>query len=93
MPRVVLKGYILVSNADLGAVKQELPSHIDLTRKEPGCLAFEVQQDQLSLNRFNVYEEFSDEHSFELYQERVRHSKWRRISANIERHYQINICE
>jgi quinol monooxygenase YgiN len=39
MPKVILQGYIEVSDADLDLVQSELPHHIDLTRHEAGCLA------------------------------------------------------
>ncbi|MEH6650902.1 MAG: antibiotic biosynthesis monooxygenase [Motiliproteus sp.] len=89
MSKVVLEGYILVPDADLHAVEQELPSHIKLTREEEGCLVFKVLQDEENINRFNVYEEFASQNSFELHQQRVRHSKWGAIAINVERRYRI----
>ncbi len=89
MSKVVLKGYIIVPDSDLTAVKEELPIHIDLTRKEAGCLIFEVTQDEASKNRFDVYEEFIDKESFAHHQERVRNSKWGSVTKNVERFYEI----
>lgn len=90
MPKVILKGYILVTDTDLAAVKKELLNHIQLTRQEEGCLVFEVSQDTENSNRFNVYEEFTDSISFESHQKRVRNSRWGEVSENVSRHYQIN---
>ena len=87
--RIILKGYIEVPDCDIAAVKEALPRHIELTRQEQGCLVFEVSQDEEVSNRFNVYEEFIDRHSFSLHQDRVRKSTWGAVSANVERHYQI----
>lgn len=89
MPKVVLEGYILVSDSDLPSVEKELPNHIRLTREEEGCLAFDVLQDVVNANRFSVYEEFSSRSSFEYHQQRVHSSNWGRLSRDVERHYQI----
>lgn len=89
MSNVILKGYLLVPPADLPAVKQELPNHIRLTRKEAGCLVFEVSQDHENAQRFNVYEEFSSKEAFAAHQVRVRSSKWCEITAGMERYYEI----
>lgn len=93
MSKVILKGYILVSDSDLPAVEVELPNHVELTRNETGCLIFEVSQDREKRNRFNVYEEFSNREAFESHQQRTRNSKWGEITANVERHYKIEGVE
>ena len=90
MPKVILKGYILVPDKDLPAVREELPNHIRLTSQEEGCLVFEVLPDEQNASRFNVYEEFCDSHSFEEHQERVRSSRWGEVTSNVERRYQID---
>lgn len=88
--KVVLQGYIRVAEDELDAVKQALPEHIELTRSEPGCLQFSVEQDKNQQNRFNVYEVFESQQAFEFHQQRVKNSHWGRISTNVERHYQIS---
>lgn len=90
MSKVILKGFIIVPSEDLNAVQAELPIHIENTRKEEGCLIFQVLQDQEQSNRFDVHEEFIDKASFETHQDSVKKSKWGRVSSNIERHYHIN---
>lgn len=60
MPKIILKGHIVVSDAHLAAVMAELPIHIQLTREENGCLRFNVTQSQGTKNVFFVYEEFID---------------------------------
>lgn len=90
MPSVVLKGYIIVPDEDLNAIQTELPTHIENTKREKGCLLFQVLQDKTQLNRFTVHEEFVDIASFEAHQDRVKNSKWGRVSSNIERHYHVN---
>lgn len=93
MSKVILQGYILVPETDLLAVKRELQNHIHLTRNETGCLVFEVYQEQENVNRFNVYEEFSCKKAFDAHQDRVRNSKWGKVTANVERHYTIEIVD
>lgn len=78
---------------DLESVAEELQNHIRLTREEEGCLVFEVSQDNADLNRFYVYEEFTNQDTFELHQQRVKDSKLGNISSNVERHYKISSIE
>ncbi len=89
MQKIILKGYILVSESELEIVKKELINHIKLSKEENGCLAFEVSQDKYNKNRFNVYEEFTNQKTFEAHQVRVRNSKWGLVTINVTRHYQI----
>lgn len=89
MNKIVLKGYIVVPNSDLTAVKEELSVHIDLTRKEEGCLIFEVTQDENENNKFHVYEEFINEPAFSNHQQRVGKSKWGSVTKNVVRFYEI----
>jgi quinol monooxygenase YgiN len=93
MAKVILKGHIIVPDSDISAVKVELINHIELTRQESGCLVFKVSPDTENLNRFNVYEEFTDRNSFANHQDRVRQSTWGAITENVERHYEITDVE
>ena len=63
---------------------------IALSKKEPGCLVFNVKQDKKNPQRFTVYEEFVDEQAFKLHQQRVARSDWGQVTKNVKRHYQIN---
>ena len=90
MSKVILEGYIVVSEADLMAVKRALVNHIQLTREEDGCIVFDVSQDSENENRFNVYEAFSSESAFELHQQRVRSSAWGKASKEVKRYYQVS---
>ena len=65
MGKVTLTGYIVVPPDDLARVLAELPNHIELTRNEPGCIAFEVTQAPSDPYRFDVAEEFQDRQAFE----------------------------
>jgi autoinducer 2-degrading protein len=89
MSKVTPKGYIMVPDADLAAVMDELPVHVNMTRKEEGCLVFEVTGDETENHKFHVYEEFVDEAAFARHQQRVRSSKWGSVTKNVERFYEI----
>ncbi|MEH6558078.1 MAG: antibiotic biosynthesis monooxygenase [Oceanicoccus sp.] len=86
---MTLQGYIVVPTDNLVAVRSALPMHIELTRKEEGCLVFCVSHDNSTENRFNVYEEFVNRAAFETHQWRVKNSHWDQVTKSVERHYQI----
>ena len=89
LTKVTLKGYIVVPNNELETIKQALVIHTQLTKKEPGCIVFEVTPDLHMPNRFNVYEEFIDDASFKAHQTRVSKSTWGKLTKNVARHYQV----
>jgi (4S)-4-hydroxy-5-phosphonooxypentane-2,3-dione isomerase len=89
MPKITLKGHILVPSSDLAAVLAALPTHIELTRQEAGCVCFEVAQDPDAKRCFIVYEAFVDRAAFEAHQLRVKLSEWGRVAASAQRHYQV----
>jgi (4S)-4-hydroxy-5-phosphonooxypentane-2,3-dione isomerase len=93
MSRIILSGYIKVSDADLAAVQQALAEHIALTQAEPGCRVFQVEADPSERGRFNVYEEFTDKSAFEAHQTRVQQSTWGRVSQHVQRCYRIESLE
>ena len=88
-PEIVLTGYIDVPADRLDAVSAALPAHIALTRKEPGCLSFDVTPDEDVPGRFNVAERFSSRADFDAHQVRMKSSPWAKVTAGIPRHYQI----
>ena len=89
MPEVTLIGYIVVPLSDLDAVMTELPTHIRLTRDEPGCIEFHVTCDKSRPTIYHVSERFDSPEAFSKHQDRVRTSKWGDITTNVERHYTI----
>tara|TARA_R110001583_G_scaffold171120_3_gene324622 strand:- start:1940 stop:2281 length:342 start_codon:yes stop_codon:yes gene_type:complete len=90
LSKVILQGYILISDADLEKVKTELIVHSKLTKEELGCLVFEVWPDINNANKFHVYEEFIDQDAFDNHQARVKNSNWAKVTTQVQRHYQIN---
>ena len=89
MAKVTLKGYILVPEKDLQAVRCELINHRRLTLKEPGCISFIVTESAESPLRFDVSEEFVDRLAFDFHHARVRASRWGQVTVDVTRHYEV----
>lgn len=86
---VTLEGYIDVPEPRRSAIRAALVAHIRLSRAEAGCLRFDVTEDKDVPGRFHVSEAFVDAAAFDAHQARIKASDWGRISAGIERHYQV----
>lgn len=69
-------------------VRAHLPTHIALTRAEPGCLSFEVTQSDDPLI-WDVAERFRDADAFHAHQDRVAVSAWGYATRGIPRDYQV----
>ncbi|MBL4725083.1 MAG: antibiotic biosynthesis monooxygenase [Rhizobiaceae bacterium] len=87
--KIYLNGYIDVPVAQWDAVAMALPTHIALTREEPGCISFKVTQSNSVECRFVVAEIFEDQAAFEAHQERTKASEWAIISADCPRDFKI----
>lgn len=79
-----------VAPEHLAEVIAALPAHVRLTRAEPGCLQFDVQQDPNDPTRFLVSELFIDRTAFEAHQQRAGTSSWAEITAGMARHYTVS---
>jgi quinol monooxygenase YgiN len=80
---------ICASQEEAALVAMHLPEHIRLTRREPGCLSFEVTQVDDSMI-WLVEELFSDRAAFEAHQDRAKGSIWGAATKAIRREYQIS---
>ena len=89
MAKVTLKGYILVPEKDLQAVRREL-NHRCLTLEESGCISFTVTESVENPLRFDVFEEFVDLQAFDFHQARVRASRWAQVTVDVTRHYEVS---
>ena len=92
MSKIILKGCIMVPQAELAVVMDELDNHIRLTREEAGCLAFEVTQSKSDPYRFDVYEEFTNQAAFDSHQRRVKSSRWGKVTVNVDRRYTVTVA-
>lgn len=89
MGRVYLDGYLEVPPERIAAVRAALPRHIALTRQEPGCLAFSVEQSAKEPTHFLVSEIFASDAAFAAHQQRAGASDWAQVTAGLRRHYSI----
>lgn len=87
-PKIRLRGSLTCPADRLLALRAALPEHIQLTRQEPGCLSFEVQEH--AEGHFLVEELFRDREAFEAHQSRTRASEWFRVSEGIARDYKVS---
>ncbi len=86
---VRLTGRLICASAgEVEIVRAHLPEHIRLTRAEPGCLAFTVEQTPDPLI-WRVEERFQDKRAFSRHQSRTRASIWWTATAGIVRDYEI----
>ena len=88
--KVTLQGYVIAPKSDLSGVLQALPEHIRLTRAEPGCIVFRVEQDTTNPLRFSVYEEFESRAAFEAHQARIVGTNWEKASKNLTKFYELS---
>ncbi|MFD1159022.1 putative quinol monooxygenase [Roseovarius aestuarii] len=79
---------ICASEKDAKIVRDYLPEHVRLTRKEPGCISFEVSKTDDPMI-WRVEECFRDRKAFELHQQRTRYSAWWFATASIPREYKV----
>ncbi|MEA9997579.1 MULTISPECIES: GNAT family N-acetyltransferase [unclassified Cryobacterium] len=86
---VSLSGQLVCLTQDqAGIVRDHLQLHLDLTRAEPGCLAFNVTRTSNPLV-WQVEERFEHASAWEAHQERVTGSEWGHATAGIERRYSV----
>ncbi|WP_343068468.1 alpha/beta fold hydrolase [Brachybacterium halotolerans] len=88
--RVELRGTLVCADdqeADL--VRRHLARHVELTRAEPGCLAFHVEPTEDPLV-WTVAETFVDRESFAAHQARVAASAWGQATERIRRDYRVS---
>ncbi|GGL80135.1 putative quinol monooxygenase [Wenxinia marina] len=84
MPFTVTGRLICADAAEAALVRDLLPEHVRLTREEPGCEMFEVEE-LPGTTIWEVRERFADRAAFEAHQARTRDSEWGRRTAAIRR--------
>jgi quinol monooxygenase YgiN len=95
MPKgtVSLTGHIDVPSDRMDDILAALPTHIALTRAEPGCLRFEVSPCTDVKGRFLVSEAFVDQQTFDAHQARTKASDWAKVTDGIPRDYSVRVEE
>lgn len=87
MSKILLTGTMTCAPDEVEAVLSIMPTHIRLSRAEPGCLQFDLWQDELRPCEFHVTERFRDERAFEAHQDRTRASDWFRVTGHMQRDF------
>ncbi|WP_245781102.1 putative quinol monooxygenase [Celeribacter neptunius] len=87
MSKILLTGTMTCAQDEIESVVSLLPMHIRQSRAEPGCLQFELWQDELKPTEFHITEVFRDERAFEAHQDRTRNSDWFRVTGHMMRDY------
>lgn len=85
--QVRLTGTITIPQEKQTQLVPLLQEHIALTRQEPGCLHFDVTQDNTAPDVFHVAELFTDEAAFSAHQANGAARAWGPASADLERDF------
>lgn len=83
--QIALSGHIYCANADeLKIVLDHLPEHVALSRAEPGCLYFAIDQTADPMV-WQIEELFADEAALDAHKARMNTSTWNKVSAALKR--------
>ena len=86
---ITLSGRLICANEDEARiVRDHMPEHIRLTRNEPGCLRFDVEETSDPLV-WQVDEAFASQADFDAHQVRMKDSAWGKASVGIARDFKI----
>lgn len=81
---------ICATDEDCDIVRKHLPTHIEKSRAEPGCLRFDVTQDSTDPLVWHVSEAFTSQEAFDAHQARTRSSDWWTATQSIPRKFRIH---
>lgn len=86
-PMIALSGRLICADtAQMMTALSLLPDHVELSRAEPGCLRFDIWQDDDPMI-WHLAEVFTDADAFAAHQARTSESEWGRNSTAIERDF------
>jgi quinol monooxygenase YgiN len=71
-----------------------LQALIESTRKEPGCITYELWQDVNNPRSFIMYERFKNQETFDLHLQMpyILHFMENQYSTCVESHWDIDLC-
>lgn len=87
LAKVMLTGTMRCEPHEVDSVVALLPRHHRLSEAEPGCLSFELWQDELDPCCFHVSEVFRSEVDFAAHQDRTHSSDWGRVTKHMARDF------
>lgn len=88
---VTCSGYFDIPLDGFDAVLLAYQTHVGLSRKEPGNLAYDYRLDEEVPGRVHVYEVYIDEAAFDAHLVRTRDTDWPAISQHVIRHIGVSI--
>ncbi|MBW6417479.1 putative quinol monooxygenase [Celeribacter sp. PS-C1] len=88
--KVMLSGTMTCAAHEIDHVLALLPEHIRLSRAEPGCLQFDLWQDEVRPTEFHVTEVFRDARAFAAHQDRTQSSDWWRVTHHMARDFRTS---
>lgn len=89
MSKVIVSGQIYVPLASLEQLRPAIATHVDLSRAEAGCLAFNLEENRDEPGRFDLYEEFVDSEAFEVHKRRTADSQWGTLGQDVQKDFEV----
>jgi len=86
---VCLAGHIDAAPKRRAIIKEALPRHIKLSRREPGCLRFDITQDEPFTGRYHLVEVYKNKAAFEAHKKRSAASDWAEAAQGLS--YDVHI--
>lgn len=86
---VKISGTLTASGADIEIARRLIPEHVALSRAEPGCLKFNLEEAPDTPGLWVLDEEFADQSAFDFHQQRTRASQWGQASTNMVRDFTV----
>ena len=87
---LTVSGWLTIPSAEQALLLPLLDEHIQLTRAETGCLAFNIMRSAQDPERFEIAERFRDREAFEAHRLRTAASRWGLATRHIPRHVRIS---
>ncbi|SLN41870.1 Antibiotic biosynthesis monooxygenase [Aquimixticola soesokkakensis] len=87
MSRVMLTGTLTCAPTEVEDLLSLMAKHIRLSRNEPGCLDFDLWQDELTPHVFHLSEVFRSEAALQAHQDRTHSSDWGRVTKDMRRDF------
>jgi len=84
-----LAGHIDVPPKRRTIIKEALPRHIKLSRREAGCLRFDITEDPQLAGRYHLVEVFKHKAAFETHKKRSAASDWSEAAQGIS--YDVHV--
>ena len=83
MSKIMHIGTLHCAPDEVDTLTTLLGPHVALSRAEPGCLSYELFQDEVQLTTFQLNAVFRDRQAFEAHKARVESADWGRATAHM----------